>query len=243
LKNREEEIVAIQIRRVGGQFSCYLIKTDQGFILIDTGTPPNRKILEKDLLDAGCVPGNLLLILLTNGGLDGSGNCAYLREKFNTQAAVHAQDAENLTKKIDYWPKREYILPIYKNFEVLLRPLAMKMIRNRDLFTPDYCMDENFDLSKYRLNARIFHLPGYTRGSVGILTPDGDFFSGNTLIHSMGSFISPYVMTNYKDLYASLAKIKKLNIKTVYPCMGRPFLMERFLKSGLGRRIDLLSAL
>lgn len=46
-----------------GSVNCYLIKTDTGFILIDTGWANRRKDLEKELARAGCKSGNLELII------------------------------------------------------------------------------------------------------------------------------------------------------------------------------------
>jgi glyoxylase-like metal-dependent hydrolase (beta-lactamase superfamily II) len=221
-----------EIIQIRARFSCYLIKTEAGFVLIDTDVPPARERFERELMRAGCTPGNLKLIILTNGGLDAAGNCAYIRDKYGTKVAVHKADAEKLDKKIDYFPKREYKSPVGKILEVLLvKPLAMKMIAGRDLFKPDLCIDEDFDLSAYGFNGRIIHVPGYTMGSIAILTLEGEFFSGNTIMNQMGMYIPAYVLTSYSELYRSLQKISQLNIRTVYPCMGNPFPFARLQKA------------
>jgi len=64
-----------------GGVNCYLIETDTGYILIDTGGSNKRTDLEKELESAGCQPGNLKLIVLTHGDFDHTGNAAYLRKK------------------------------------------------------------------------------------------------------------------------------------------------------------------
>lgn len=50
-----------------GPVNCYLVKTDTGYILVDTGYSNKRTDLEKELESAGCKPGNLKLIVLTHG--------------------------------------------------------------------------------------------------------------------------------------------------------------------------------
>ena len=60
--------------------NCYLLLTENGYVLIDTGRKSKRKKLEQELISAGCKPGNLDLIILTHGDFDHTGNCAYLRE-------------------------------------------------------------------------------------------------------------------------------------------------------------------
>jgi len=53
-----------------GGVNCYLVKTGDGFILIDTGVPSKRVDIEKELVRAGCKPGDLKLIVLTHGDFD-----------------------------------------------------------------------------------------------------------------------------------------------------------------------------
>ena len=77
-----------------GSVNCYLIETDTGYILIDTGSSNKRTDLEKELESAGCQPGYLKLIVLTHGDFDHTGNAAYLRKKFGTTIAMHRSESE-----------------------------------------------------------------------------------------------------------------------------------------------------
>jgi len=54
------------------------VKTDAGFVLIDSGMSSNRASLERELRDAGCSPDDLKLIVITHGDPDHSGNASYL---------------------------------------------------------------------------------------------------------------------------------------------------------------------
>jgi glyoxylase-like metal-dependent hydrolase (beta-lactamase superfamily II) len=56
--------------------NAYLVKTNTGYILIDTGFRFDRKRLDRALSDTGCRPGDLKLIVITHG--NGVGVC---REK------------------------------------------------------------------------------------------------------------------------------------------------------------------
>ena len=81
----EIKIISLAMPYHLGSCDCYLIKTDTGYFLIDTGFPSKRADLEQGLESAGCQPGNLKLIILTHGDLDHTGNCAYLREKYSVK--------------------------------------------------------------------------------------------------------------------------------------------------------------
>ena len=74
--------------------NCYLVKTDGGYILIDTNFPFQRNKFEKTLEREGCRPGNLKLIVITHGDIDHTGDGAYLREKYKARIAMHEGDTE-----------------------------------------------------------------------------------------------------------------------------------------------------
>jgi len=82
-ENMPQEIKTINL----GGVNCFLVKTGDGHVLIDTGLPTKRTDIEKELESAGCKPGNLKLIVLTHGDFDHTGNVAYLRKKFGTKIA------------------------------------------------------------------------------------------------------------------------------------------------------------
>ncbi|HUW96157.1 MAG TPA: MBL fold metallo-hydrolase [Anaerolineae bacterium] len=89
-----------------GSVNCYLIETDTGFVLIDTGGSNKRADLEKELESAGCMPADLELIVLTHGDFDHTGNCAFLREKFRTKIAMHPDDS-GMVERGDMFSNRE----------------------------------------------------------------------------------------------------------------------------------------
>ena len=89
-----------------GSVNCYLVETDTGFVLIDTGGANKRAELEKELVSAGCQPGNLQLIVLTHGDFDHTGNAAYLRQKFGAQIAMHQDDAGMAERGDMFWNRK-----------------------------------------------------------------------------------------------------------------------------------------
>jgi glyoxylase-like metal-dependent hydrolase (beta-lactamase superfamily II) len=87
----------IQTISLGGT-NCYLVKTDSGHILIDTGFPFQRGKLEEELESKGCKPGTLKLVVVTHGDIDHTGSCAYLREEYGARIAMHEGDTEMCMK-------------------------------------------------------------------------------------------------------------------------------------------------
>jgi hydroxyacylglutathione hydrolase len=200
--------------------NCYIIETDTGFILIDTGRASRHTKLEKELDNAGCKPGNLNLIILTHGDFDHTGNCANLREKFGTKIAMHYDDSGMVERGDMFWNR--------KTGNFLIRIIVNVLFRIRK-FKPDFTMDEGYDLSEYGLNAKVLCLPGHSKGSIGILTAGGDLFCGDLFINTnkpeLNSIIDDPVEAN-----ASAEKLKRYRINTVYPGHGKPFPMSSLTK-------------
>ena len=104
-----------------GTVNCYLIETDVGYILIDTGCSNKRTELEKELERAGCKPGNLKLIVLTHGDFDHTGNANYLREKFGTMIAMHHDDSGMSERGDMFWNRRKGNILLGMIARILLR--------------------------------------------------------------------------------------------------------------------------
>ncbi len=198
--------------------NCYLLKTETGFVLIDTGRKSKRKTLEQELQSGGCKPGNLDLILLTHGDFDHTGNGAFLREKYHTKIAMHHDDIGMVEYGDMFWNRQTGNIFIKK---------LINLTFNIRRFTPDFELDELSDLSKYGLNATILFLPGHSKGSIGILTSDKHLFCGDLFINQKKPEQTALV-DNINDLNLSIEKVKRLDVKTVYPGHGKPFHMSSY---------------
>jgi len=212
-----------------GGVNCYLLSSGSGYILVDTGYIGKRKQLEEGLAAAGCAPGNLKLILVTHGDSDHADNCAYLHGKFGCPVAMHALDAEMVQlgdMSRNRKPKADRYSLLFKMMGKVFGSFASR--RGFETFTPDIQVDEEFDLRKYGLPARIVHMPGHSKGSIGVLTDDGELFCGD-FAYNMPGF---QFIDDMADHLASLAKLKEMKIQTVYPGHGRPFSKATLIRKG-----------
>jgi len=217
----EEEIKILNF----GFVNAYLVKLDDGYALIDTGLPIHSKKLENKLKIEGCLPDNLKIVILTHGDLDHIGNAKKLQDKYHVKIAIHKEDYDYMEKNII--PNREGKSLKFKIILKLIK-IIIKFQKNRpksSLFHPDIFLNDNDSLKKYGFNAKVIYIPGHTLGSIGILTEEGDFFSGDTL-ENRKKPDSANIIENETKLKTSLEKIKKLDVKMVYPGHGKPFLMK-----------------
>ena len=211
--------------------NCYLIKTSDGYILIDTGYSNQRMKIENALDNAGVQPGNLKLILQTHGDFDHTGNSRYLREKYQSKIAMHKADLGMVENGELFYSRGSRNIIIRMLVKAML-PLLKLNLKKEDHFTPDIYLEEGDDLSEYGFGAKVVHLPGHSRGSIGFHTKENNLFIGDILenIGKKGP-IKGSLMDNLEDFNASIDKLKTLTIKTVYPGHGKPFQMENFIES------------
>ena len=97
---------------------------------------------------------------------------------------------------------------------------------------PDVLFEDGDDLSEFGCNGKVVHIPGHSRGSIGILTADGSLICGDLLENTK----MPRLNSIMDDLEAAKASIDKLSnspINTVYPGHGRPFPIDGALSANL----------
>jgi glyoxylase-like metal-dependent hydrolase (beta-lactamase superfamily II) len=206
--------------------NCYLIETEAGYILIDTGCSNRRSNLERELEGTGCKPGDLNLVVLTHGDFDHTGNAAYLRNEFRTRVAMHYDDSGIVECGDMFWNR--------KRPNVLVRTLTPVLFGfgKSERFKPDLYIGDGDDLSEYGLDGEVVHISGHSKGSIGVMTASGDLFCGDLLTNRD----KPAVNSIIDDLAAATAsteRLKGLRIRTVYPGHGKPFTMAQLMRINL----------
>ena len=223
--------MSLAITTINAGSNCYLVKTGAGFILIDTGVVSKRTALEKVLASAGCGLGDLKLIVLTHGDSDHADNGSYLREKYGTQIAIHQDDA-GMVERGDMSTNRKAhpdritgmgrVIMLVGKLMPLLKPARF------DTFSPDVYLEDGQSLSAYGFDAMVLQLPGHSKGSIGVLTSEGDLFCGDLIYN----FFKPKQVwiDDLAAANASVERLKTLNVRTVYPGHGKPFPWEAFAR-------------
>lgn len=205
-----------------GSVNCYLLESENGYILIDTGISFKRKELVRSMESAGCKPGQLQLILLTHGDFDHTGNAAYLREGFGAKIAMHIGDA-GMGELGDMFFNRKapnalirWMVPFFTGFG------------KRERFKPDLFVEDGFSLEPYGFQGSVVSLPGHSQGSVGVVTVDGSLFCGdlfeNTKTPTLNSLMDDPLAGK-----ASMDKLTSMQIQMVHPGHGEPFLYNVLL--------------
>jgi len=113
-----------------------------------------------------------------------------------------------------------------KKPNLLIRLISGLLFRlnKSDRCKPDVYLEDGDYLSGYGFDAKILSIPGHSKGSIGILTSDGNFFCGDLLANT-GKPDLWSIMDDPPTANASVSKLKSLEINTIYPGHGKSFTM------------------
>ena len=139
-----------------------------------------------------------------------------LQRKYGAKVAMHAGDVAMVKTGA---PVKRRVKGILVK---LFLWLAERMGGRFDCFEPDLVLEDGQGLAEYGLAAKVLHTPGHTKGSITVLTDDGQLFVGDTLTNRIKPASASFI-ENEHELQDSLATLKRTNARVVYPGHGKPF--------------------
>ena len=155
-----------------GYFNVYVIRGNDGDVVIDTGF-----ILMKRSLKRWLDQFNVKLIILTHAHVDHIWNVSYLKELYGCRVAISEDDIINLdNRNIKTYPSCKRCRLWTK-----LMSFGMKHFVP-EKFDVDLLLHDGDILNEYGLKLKIISLSGHTDGSIGILY-DKYLFCGDALIN------------------------------------------------------------
>lgn len=197
--------------------NAYLISTETGHVLVDTGMRSHRETLREALRGLGATPDTLQLILITHGDLDHVGNAAYMAREFDAPIAMHAGDI-GMTRDGDMFANRT-------SGSRLMRAVMRGLFRlaQEDRFSPDLELDEDGDLSDWGLpGVRVIKTEGHSAGSVALLFEDHSLISGDVVENRKRPQLGS-IMDDPEAGKQCVERLATLGPGTVYPGHGDPF--------------------
>lgn len=201
--------VAAGVFKVPGMWvsNVYLVETDGGLLLVDTGPGQTRRILR--FIEAiGRQPSELRDIVLTHFDADHVGSAAALKARTGARVSIHALDAAVVAK--DEPPRRRILLVV-----ILYKLLSRAVTADRFLSDGDTVG-----------GLRVVHVPGHTQGSIILVRDDGVVFTGDALITDKGGTLLPADILPAEDpdlAVQSVERIRALNPRIILPGHGAPW--------------------
>jgi glyoxylase-like metal-dependent hydrolase (beta-lactamase superfamily II) len=185
-----------------GHCNIYLIRTDDGFILVDTGMPNTQEKLDEIFQKTGVNPKSIDLIILTHGHLDHVGCTAYVQKITDGKVLCHRSFANDLAKG---------------NIEIAIPQNLMGRILNTmtgllyskvESVKPDIVMDDEFDLSEFGISGKVIHTPGHSQSSISVALDNGEVLIGDLIREEKPGVIGLGMF--YEDKQTALDSLRKI---------------------------------
>lgn len=186
-------------------FNLFVIESEDGDILIDTGFIGMRRKLKKWLDNF-----NIKLVILTHAHVDHIWNASYIQKLYNCEIAISETDIENIdNSKINSQPTKK----CYTQWTKLMN-WGMRHFRPKQ-FRIDTILKDEQTLKKYETNLKIVSLPGHTNGSIGILYKNY-LFAGDSIVNRKNGPEIAYQNQNITNAQNSYDKIINLHPKIIF---------------------------
>lgn len=164
-----------------GMVNVYLIKGDQGCVLVDTGTKGSDiKILEAAKAE-GFEPTDMKLIVLTHGHSDHFGSVHTLVEKTGAKVLVHKTEYNLMVTGDD----RVKGFSLFMKFMIGMMTKLSKNQTKSQAYRADILIEDTYDLSPYGIEGKLIWTPGHTKGSISVLLDNGKAVVGDSLMAMM----------------------------------------------------------
>lgn len=210
-----------------GNVNSYLIGTEQGFLLIDTGNPGSfgkfHKAFEEKQVDFT----DLLCIILTHTHYDHTGNAKEIRLRSQAPLIVHEGEAENA--KTGFTPLPKGTTTIGKIMMKIAGGLKGKRA-GYPSFTPDITVTDEYDLGQFGIAGRILVTPGHTKGSLSVLLEDEACFVGDSMFNFTGKSFYPPFANDEATLRTTWDYFTDIPCAVYYPGHGKPIPKDAFLQ-------------
>ena len=167
-----------------GIVNVYLIKTNDGLVLIDAAWPKKADAIMEGVQKTGHNPADIKHLILTHGHVDHAGSAAEISRITGAKVYVHAKDLalttkgeagyDGITVTPGFIPKLVY--------RFVIQPGGTKY----ESFTVDKTIEDG-EILPFANDIEVIHTPGHCAGHVSFLLPqDGILIAGDICSNVMG---------------------------------------------------------
>ncbi len=216
-----------------GHVNVYLIRGNDGYLLVDAGVPGREDVLFSWLEQRGIPPAAIRLVVVTHVHFDHVGSLRAIRDR--TGCAVAVPEGES-----GYLERGEVVLPPGTRW--FSRPLLALAGRSRvvksllrfDPVKADRALLGETSLEEAGFSATVVPTPGHTLDSVSLLTQDGLAFVGDLAPNDLPFGLGPIYNAIGEDgpmMLRSWEVLLRAGARTILPAHGTPFDAARLQKA------------
>ena len=228
--------MAVTYRVQLGTSNAYLIRGDDGWMLIDAGNPHQEKRFFRLLGEYGLRPEDVRLIVVTHVHFDHVGSLSAIKAACRCPVMVHEKEYQLLKEAKLVFPRGTNLQgkgAFFVATQLVKYPSSMKAFK----FAPveaEIIVSGEVSLEKFGIAGKIIPTPGHTAGSLSVLLADGQAFVGDLTAnyaqhkyapHGLSSVFPPFA-DDGDELLESWMKLLEAGAKTIAPGHGRTFSAE-----------------
>ena len=186
-----------------GIVNAFLLRTESGLVLIDTGVPESEGKILDAIREIGMRPEEVERILVTHLHADHTGSLSAVKEATGAPAVMHPLDAEVVRRGETMRPAQPGPGLINK-----LLGLLMAVMPRPSGIEPVEIEEEVIDGDEVVGGLRVVHVPGHAAGQVALLWPEegGVLFVADAATNMLGLGYAPI----YEDMEKGRASLSRL---------------------------------
>jgi glyoxylase-like metal-dependent hydrolase (beta-lactamase superfamily II) len=206
----------------------YLIKGKDGYLLIDTGIGKDYNWFLNKIKSLDIDPMNINHILITHHHSDHTTFLNQLLKDTNAKLIIHKNEMDFLASGKNTLGKFKPSL-FFKFVNSFIKPFFPSSFSPVEARVSDIILygDDETTLKEIGIDGVILHTPGHTPGSLSVVLSDGKAFVGDCVMNLIISRPEPFVYDNLNDLYKSWTKLKKNDVRMVYPAHGKMLSIDK----------------
>ena len=192
--------------------NSYLLKGEDGWVLVDTGMKGSAKGLKNAFRNLGIDPRTIRLIIITHAHMDHFGELANLKRLTGAKVLAHRYEASFIESG--------------GNSPIVARTALGRLINailpkwKMEGTTVEIVFDDELDLAAYGVGGKVVCTPGHTAGSLSIVLKDGSMLVGDQFRGKAGRLMLGMFYEDKRTLVASLKRIVAFGPKVLYMSHG-----------------------